>query len=76
MDPDYDKFSEFLAQMNKGQIDENLTDLLAEVARAVGRHNKKGAITLKINLEPGKDSEGVFHVGADMPKRLPRSRGD
>jgi len=44
-------FSQQLAYINRGTLDEELTEALAEVIKAVRETGKKGAVTLTLNCQ-------------------------
>lgn len=46
-------FSEWITDHAQGTVDLEMTAALAELTQAVAHHGKKGAVTLKITVEPG-----------------------
>ena len=51
-------FSQQLAHMAKGSLDDTLTDELAELVKAIRDTRQGGTISLKLELKPKVDSTG------------------
>ncbi|MFH5043489.1 hypothetical protein ABWM37_10805 [Klebsiella michiganensis] len=65
-------FSQQLAYINKGTLDAELTEALAEVVKAVRETRKKGAVTLTLNCSMlnGRD-ENVMKVTPKVTRAIP-----
>ena len=62
-------FNEILAENGHGRLLERLSDKLAEVVAAVGETNLKGALALKISVEPS--GEGAYTLSAEVTHKVP-----
>ena len=66
-------FSQQLAYINKGTLDAELTEALAEVIKAVRETGKKGAVTLTLNCSMlNTRDENTMKVTPNYPGTGPR----
>lgn len=64
-------FAQMLSQISHGDAAEQASDLLAQLVKAVGEHEREGTLTLVISVKPrGKDS-GQVEVTAKTATKLP-----
>lgn len=63
-------YAQFLQEQRRGTLHKELSESLAEIVAGVQQHGKKGALTLKVTVAPGK-VPGTFIVSdkvtADVP---------
>lgn len=52
-------FTHLLPELQKGRVNDEITQKLAEVAQAVIDTGKKGSVTLTLNVEPTGDGAAV-----------------
>lgn len=65
-------FSQQLAYINKGTLDAELTEALAEVTKAVMETNKEGAVTLTVKLKPlNKRNENMIKLTPTVTTKIP-----
>lgn len=64
-------FADFLRETNRGRTHDELSDGLRDLVARVSDTGKKGALTLTINVEPVKGSEGMLQVTEGVKLRLP-----
>lgn len=57
-DPDRQPFAAFLANYQRGQLNSQLGDDLADLVAAVHEHGKKGELTLKVTVKPAGANAG------------------
>lgn len=66
-------FLDLLAEQSKGKTKEELTEALHDLVTAVTATGKKGTLTLKLTVEPLKDSDGsMVKVADQVVVSLPR----
>jgi len=63
-------FNEIIAEYGNGRLLDKLSEELAEVTRACADTNLKGALTLKLSIEPSDD--GTCSVQAEVTAKAPR----
>lgn len=67
-------FLDLLAEQSKGRTKEELTEAMHDLVTAVTATGKKGTLTLKLTVEPLKDSDGQMVKVADaVAVSLPRT---
>jgi hypothetical protein len=67
-------FAAVLTELAKGQIHERASELLHELVQAVIEHEKKGSITVKIEVAPiAKHDTSVLVVTGDVESRPPKT---
>lgn len=64
-------FSQQVAYLEKGTLDIEATELLAELVKAVRETRKKGSLTLKLNVKMHDNMETVVIVAADLSVNAP-----
>ncbi|ELO4689975.1 MULTISPECIES: hypothetical protein [Citrobacter] len=65
-------FSQHLAYINKGTLDAELTEALAEVIKAVRETGKKGAVTLTLNCQMlNTRDENTMKVTPKVSRTIP-----
>lgn len=74
-------FSAFLVAHRKGLFNEELTEQLAQLVKAVQEHKKKGTLTITIDVRPheansGKLLEDVVIITDDVVIKPPRAARD
>lgn len=64
-------FNVILAELKAGRLNELLTEELADLIKAVSFHQKKGKLTLEMELHPRVDGEVsvICKVASKAPKR-------
>lgn len=62
-------FAAWLQEHRSGGLHQELSEALAEVARAVGEHEKVGTLTVTIKLEP--NGPGTVIVTDDLKTKVP-----
>lgn len=63
-------FSQTLAQISHGDAAEQASELLADLVKAVGEHEREGTLTLVLTVKPrGKDSGQVEVTAKTTTKR-------
>jgi hypothetical protein len=68
------KFSALLAQLDAGTVDDVLSAELATLVQAVQDHDKAGALTLKVTVEPAGSGGRTVAVVVDHKASVPRPR--
>lgn len=64
-------FTQTLAKISYGDAADQASEMLADLVRAVGEHEREGTLTLTITVKPkGKDS-GQVEVTAKTTSKLP-----
>lgn len=64
-------FTQMLAKISYGDAADQASDMLADLVKAVGEHEREGTLTLTITVKPkGKDS-GQVEVTAKTATKLP-----
>lgn len=67
------KFSQHVAYINKGSLDDELTEVLAEVIKAVRETGKKGSVTLILNCSMlNVRDEDVMKITPDVKFNVPK----
>ena len=65
-------FSQQLAYINKGTLDQELTEALAEVIKMVRETGKKGAVTLTLNCQMlNTRDENTMKITPNVKKSIP-----
>jgi ribosomal protein S28E/S33 len=65
-------FSQQLAYINKGTLDKELTEALAEVIKMVRETGKKGAVTLTLNCQMlNTRDENTMKITPNVKKSIP-----
>lgn len=65
-------FSQQLAYINKGTLDQELTETLAEVIKMVRETGKKGAVTLTLNCQMlNTRDENTMKITPNVKKSIP-----
>lgn len=66
-------FTQTLNFLERGCLNAELTEELAELVKAVRETGRKGTVTLKINVALMKGSEDTVNISADVNTSKPRS---
>ena len=64
-------FSEFLGAHNNGASERLASEALRRLVAAVEETGKKGFVTLKVSIEPMKNTDGMVTVTVDVAEKLP-----
>lgn len=65
------RFSDFLEEHNSGKSDNIASDALRRLVEAVRETGKKGSVTVKVDVAPLKDAEGMVTVTVNVAEKLP-----
>lgn len=66
-------FSDQVSKMNKGSLDIELTEALAELVKQVRATHKKGSISLSLNVQPlSQSDEDVLKITPEIKTNLPK----
>lgn len=65
-------FSEQLTQIRNGDLDEELSEALAECVKAVDQQGGTAALTLKISVKRSGQNSGYVKVSASYSTKLPK----
>ncbi len=65
-------FSEQLTQIRNGDLDEELSEALAECVKAVDQQGGTAALTLKISVKRSGQNTGYVKVSASYTTKLPK----
>lgn len=64
--------TDIMREIRRGRGVELATDMLAEVVRAVRETNKKGSITIDINVAPDESGDNQMTVTMACKSKVPR----
>jgi len=70
--PEQKPFATFLAEHKRGALAHELAEKLQDVVSAVMEHEKKGSLTLKLEVAPTKDGMTVY-VSDDIKTNIPEA---
>lgn len=66
------RFSNFIGEIRRGDLDEELSVALANVVKEVNQQQKAGSLDLKIKITPNK-LEGTVFIQALVNEKPPKS---
>lgn len=70
--PDRKPFSVFLAEHKRGSLANELAEKMQKIVSAAVEHQKKGSLTLKLEISPSKDGVSVY-VTDDIKTFIPEA---
>ena len=71
-----ERMSVLIATMSEGTVDEEASQLLAELVAAVREHQAAGELTLKLKVRPANKSGRVLSITPAVTFRPPRASLD
>ncbi|MFW6598141.1 hypothetical protein ACQBAU_16200 [Propionibacteriaceae bacterium Y2011] len=65
-------FADWIREYNRGQLHDEISHALQELATAVKDHQKAGTITVTVKIEPLKDNSDVLKVSDKVTTKVPQ----